>query len=176
MYQTILNLAKDIDNNATLVIHHNQHTIVLTKKEALLQLLQAIKTNPETNFDMLLDITAIDWNTPEKRFEIVYFLYSNTNKTRIRFKAPIEENNCNIPTVEDIYPSANWYEREVWDMYGIHFNNHSDMRRFYMPEDYLNPKTGETYHPLRKDFPLTGIPDSLPLPPFPERFGKEVEF
>jgi NADH-quinone oxidoreductase subunit C len=61
-------------------------------------------------------------------------------------------------------------------MYGITFEGHSDMRRFYMPEDYFDPKTGETYHPLRKDFPLTGIPDSLPLPPFPERYGKEVEF
>ena len=61
-------------------------------------------------------------------------------------------------------------------MYGIVFDNHPDLRRFYMPEDYFDTKTGETYHPLRKDFPLTGVPDSLPLPPFPERFNKEVEF
>jgi len=61
-------------------------------------------------------------------------------------------------------------------MYGIKFDGHSDMRRFYMPEDFFNQETGETYHPLRKDFPLTGIPGSLPLPPFPERLGKEVEF
>ncbi|MPN24060.1 NADH-quinone oxidoreductase chain 5 [bioreactor metagenome] len=125
---------------------------------------------------MLIDITAIDWARKEKRFELVYFLYSSTHKSRIRIKIPVEETDCSASTVENIYPSANWYEREVWDMYGIKFVEHSDMRRFYMPEDFFNEKTGETYHPLRKDFPLTGIPNSLPLPPYPEKSGQEVSW
>ncbi|MGB9912422.1 MAG: NADH-quinone oxidoreductase subunit C, partial [Candidatus Kapaibacteriota bacterium] len=70
------------------------------------------------------------------------------------------------------YESANWYERETYDMYGIKFENHPDLRRFYMPEDFLDPETGEPLYPLRKDFPLMGIPGALPLPPYPERDGE----
>jgi len=156
--------------------YRNQHTIILTNKDSLLELLKQFKEDKRTNFDMLVDITAIDWARSEKRFELVYFLYSTENKYRMRIKVPIEENDCVCPTAENIYPSANWYEREVWDMYGIKFEGHSDMRRFYMPEDFFNQKTGEQYHPLRKDFPLTGIPDSLSLPPYPERNGAEIEW
>ena len=176
MNSKIFNLIKTIDNSCELVEHHNQHTIIIKNKSKINPVLNELKKNTDTAFDMLLDITAIDWNRSEKRFEIVYFLYSNSTKSRLRVKTTIEENDCNIPTAEKIYPSANWYEREVWDMYGIKFPGHTDMRRFYMPEDFYNKETGETYHPLRKDFPLTGIPNSLPLPPYPERYGNEVEY
>jgi len=170
----ILEIAKKIENNIQLVKHRNQYTLILNDKNKILDLLQIMKV--EANFDMLIDITAIDWNRNENRFDIVYFLYSNKNKNRIRIKTFIDEKDCYIHSTEKIYPSANWYEREVWDMYGIKFYEHSDMRRFYMPEDFFDKKTGQTYHPLRKDFPLMGISDSLPLPPYPEMFGNEVKF
>jgi NADH-quinone oxidoreductase subunit C len=124
---------------------------------------------------MLTDITAIDWLRRQKRFEVVYFLYSNKHKMRIRLKVPVEEKDCECPTVTDVWQSANWYERETYDMYGIKFLGHPNLRRFYMPEDFNDPETGEPLYPLRKDFPLMGIPGSLPLPPYPERDGEIVE-
>ena len=170
----ILEIAKKVENNIQLVEHHKQYTLILNDKNKILNLLQILKN--EVYFDMLIDITAIDWNRSENRFDIVYFLYSNKNKNRIRVKVIVDEKDCHIHSTEKIYSSANWYEREVWDMYGIKFDGHSDMRRFYMPEDFFDKKTRQTYHPLRKDFPLTGIPDSLPLPPYPEMFGNEIKF
>jgi NADH-quinone oxidoreductase subunit C len=170
----IFEIAKKIENTIQLKEQYKQYILILNDKNKISDLLQIIKD--ECNFDMLIDITAIDWCKEINRFDVVYFLYSNPNKMRIRIKVPVDEKDCHIHSVESIYPSANWYEREVWDMYGIRFDTHPDMRRFYMPEDFFNKETGETYHPLRKDFPLTGIPDSLPLPPYPEMFGKEVEF
>ena len=170
----ILEIAKKIEMDIQILEYHNQYTLILNDKNKITNLLQVLKT--EACFDMLIDITAIDWNKNMNRFDVVYFLYSTKNKNRLRIKTFVDEKDCYIHTTENIYPSANWYEREVWDMYGIRFNNHSDMRRFYMPEDFFDKKTGQTYHPLRKDFPLAGIQDSLPLPPFPEMFENEVMF
>jgi len=172
----IIEISKSIIGNIEVDEHRNQYTLILNDKNLILNLLKELKENPETNFDVLTDITAIDWARTEKRFELVYFLYSFQNKLRLRIKIPIEETDCTCQTAENLYPSANWYEREVWDMYGIKFAGHSDMRRFYMPEDFYNQETGEQYHPLRKDFPLMGIPDSLPLPHYPEKTGNEVKF
>lgn len=176
---SILSLCKQITEDISMYEYRAQQTLIVGNKKHILPLLQTIKDNAE--MDMLTDITAIDWlndtNTPHNtRFELIYFLYSNTTKKRLRVKVPIDADDANCPTAEHIYPSANWYEREVWDMYGINFEGHSDMRRFYMPEDFVNPKTGEPYHPLRKDFPLTGNHETLPLPPYPERDGKEIEW
>ena len=170
----ILSIAKKIDNSIQVSEFNNQYTFILKDKSSILNLLQVMKT--EASFDMLIDITAIDWNKDVNRFDIIYFLYSNKNKSRLRIKTFIDEKDCYIQSSENIYPSANWYEREVWDMYGIKFADHSDMRRFYMPEDFFDKATGQTYHPLRKDFPLAGIQNSLPLPPYPEMFGNEVKF
>jgi NADH-quinone oxidoreductase subunit C len=72
----------------------------------------------------------------------------------------------------EVWESANWYERETYDMYGVKFIGHPNLRRFYMPEDYVDPITGEALYPLRKDFPLMGVPDALSLPPFPEKYGE----
>jgi NADH-quinone oxidoreductase subunit C len=132
---------------------------------------EKLKTDAGMSFDMCIDVTAIDWlDKKDKRFEVVYFLYSNKFKSRVRIKTEIDENDCTCPTLTNVWASANWYERETYDMYGIKFIGHPDLRRFYMPEDYVNPETGEPIHPLRKDFPLMGIPDSLPLPPYPEKY------
>jgi len=99
--------------------------------------------------NVLIDVTAVDYPTREKRFEVVYHLLSTVFNQRFRVKTSIEDGES-VPTVENIYRSAGWFEREVWDLFGIYFSNHSDLRRILT--DY-----GFHGHPLRKDFPVTGF-------------------
>jgi len=175
--EKIIDVAKSIQPDVEIVEHHNQYTFVLNNSEQLILFLKEMKTNSDTNFDMLTDITAIDWlDKRTYRFEIVYFLYSNMYKQRIRIKVPVTHERYYFPTATIVYESANWYERETYDMYGIIFEGHPDLRRFYMPEDFFEKETGKQLHALRKDFPVMGIPDSLPLPPYPEKYGEEVEW
>ena len=107
-----------------------------------------LKTNDKCSFRLLIDITAVDYPEKEKRFVIVYLLLSHENNLRIIVKTNIEE-NIPIPSITKIFPSANWMEREVFDMYGVSFKDHPDLRRILT--DY-----GFEGYPLRKDFPLTG--------------------
>lgn len=106
-------------------------------------------------FDYLVDISSVDHFGEEPRFEVVYELYSMEHGTHLRLKIPVSEDDCEAPTVTDIWPTANWHEREVYDMMGIRFANHPDLRRILMWEGY-------PYHPLRKDFPLEGKPSDVP--------------
>ena len=107
-----------------------------------------LKTNEKCKFKQLIDITAVDYPQREKRFKIVYLLLSHENNLRIIININIEEKII-VPSITKIFPSANWMEREVFDMYGISFKDHPDLRRILT--DY-----GFTGYPLRKDFPLTG--------------------
>jgi NADH-quinone oxidoreductase subunit C len=116
-----------------------------------------LKSDPDLEFNFCEDITAIDWAKRKDRFTVVYQIYSINNNFRLRLKADVDESDCKIDSVTSVWKAANWQEREAYDMYGIKFNNHPDLRRMYMPEDF-------EYHPLRKDFPLMGIPGSIPLP------------
>lgn len=116
-----------------------------------------LKEDPEIEIGMCKDVTAIDWAARKNRFTVVYHVYSFKNNYSLRLKSNIVEETPVIDSVTSVWPSANWYERETYDMYGIIFNNHPDLRRMYMPE-------GFQYHPLRKEFPVLGIPGSLPLP------------
>jgi len=93
----------------------------------------------------------------EERFMVVYQLTSLKNKERLMLKVKIDGDNPVCPSITSVFPAANWYEREAFDMFGINFHGHPDMRRMYMPEEY-------EYYPLRKDFPLMGVPGSIPLP------------
>ena len=127
------------------------------KKDQIVNLGKFLKEDPDLQFIMCKDVTAIDWATRKKRFTTVYHIYSFKLNYTIRLKSNIDDDPPTIETVSSVWPSANWYERETWDMYGIKFLNHPDLRRIYMPE-------GFEYHPLRKDFPVLGIPGSLPLP------------
>ncbi|MBI5323974.1 MAG: NADH-quinone oxidoreductase subunit C [Ignavibacteriae bacterium] len=167
---TVLNVVKEICPEVGTYEHREQLSL-LVPKDKLLSVAKELRENPETSFDMLIDITAIDWLKSNNRFEVVYFLYSNKNKIRLRIKVPIEEENPECPSVTGIWESAAWYERETYDMYGIKFEGHPNLRRFYMPEDYVDKESGETVYPLRKDYPLMGVPDTLPLPPYPEKYG-----
>lgn len=166
--ETILGIARSITPDAGIHEHHGQHTLCIPLN-ALVEICRELRDNPHTKFDLLIDITAIDHNRRGERYEVVYFLASSSLKTRLRLKVPVEERNPRCPTLTSIWESANWYERETYDMYGIHFDGHPDLRRFYMPEDFVDPESGEPLYPLRKDFPLMGVPGSLPLPPMPQR-------
>ncbi|MFZ4774334.1 MAG: NADH-quinone oxidoreductase subunit C [Terrimicrobiaceae bacterium] len=106
-------------------------------------------------FDYLVDISAVDHFGDEPRFEVVYELYSMAHGTHLRLKIPVSEDSCEAPTVTDIWPTADWHEREAYDMMGIRFKDHPDLRRILMWEGY-------PFHPLRKDFPLAGKPSDMP--------------
>ncbi len=109
----------------------------------------------QLSFDYLLDITSIDNFGEEPRFEIVYHLYSMSHTCHLRLKLKMSEEIDTVDTVSDVWPTANWHEREVYDMMGIKFKGHPDLRRILMWDGY-------PYFPLRKDFPLAGLPSELP--------------
>jgi NADH-quinone oxidoreductase subunit C len=116
--------------------------------DALPEVLLFLRDDPACRFTTLIDITAVDWPGREKRFDVVYHLLSMHQNQRIRLKAEVAE-DAMVPSVIAVYPSADWYEREVFDMYGILFAGHPDLRRILT--DY-----GFSGYPLRKDFPTTG--------------------
>ncbi|BCY16913.1 hypothetical protein hrd7_07620 [Leptolinea sp. HRD-7] len=102
----------------------------------------------EFKFDMLEAETAVDyWPQITPRFHVVYQLYSMEKNLQLRIRVPLDGNAPSLPTIEKIYPNANWHEREIWDMFGIRFDGHSDLRRILMAADWAG-------HPLRKDYPL----------------------
>jgi NADH-quinone oxidoreductase subunit C len=107
------------------------------------------------SFDYLLDITSIDNLGEEPRFEIVYHLYSMPHGANLRLKLKLSEEVGTLDTVSDIWPTADWHEREIYDMMGIKFNGHPDLRRILMWDGY-------PFFPLRKDFPLAGLPSEMP--------------
>jgi len=109
----------------------------------------------ELSFDYLIDITSIDNFGEEPRFEIVYELYSMTLAVHLRLKLRVSEEEGAVDTVSDIWPTANWHEREIYDMMGIKFNGHPDLRRILMWDGY-------PFFPLRKEFPLEGLPSEMP--------------
>lgn len=171
LLETAVKIVQELNPNAKIIEHRNQISITISR-EMLIETARKLKESDETSFDTLIDITAIDWYKESPRFEIVYFLWSNKYKSRLRLKVPLEEKDLKCPSIVQVWESANWYERETYDMYGIKFEGHPNLRRFYMPEDFTDPESGEALYPLRKDFPLMGIPGSLPLPPYPERDGE----
>jgi NADH-quinone oxidoreductase subunit C len=162
-FQTILNVAKAVFPAVTSVEHHGDLTL-LVDRDSLVDVLTELRDNPETAFNMLVDITAVDKNASPDRYDVVYILLSLTHSHRVRVKVGVRDDRAHLPSVIELWESANWYERETYDMYGITFDGHPDLRRFYMPEDFMD-SDGTQLYPLRKDFPLMGIPGSLPLPP-----------
>lgn len=130
---------------------------VQVKKNSLLKVGEFLKSDPELAFDLIVDVLGVDMYKPEGRFEVIYNLYSIKNNQYLRLKIVVEEDDCSAPSVTGIWTGADWHERETYDMFGIKFTGHPDLRRMYMPEEYQ-------HFPLRKDFPLMGIPDSIPLP------------
>ncbi|MFM9890611.1 MAG: NADH-quinone oxidoreductase subunit C [Rickettsiales bacterium] len=122
---------------------------LVTDAAHIAPLLEFLRDDEKCCFEQLIDITAVDYPERIARFEIVYNLLSVTQNRRIRVKLSVVE-DTSVPSVDAVYPSAGWYEREVWDMYGVFFDGHPDLRRILT--DY-----GFEGHPQRKDFPLTGF-------------------
>jgi NADH-quinone oxidoreductase subunit C len=115
---------------------------------SLVETMTFLRDDPRCRFRQLIDITAVDWPEREPRFDVVYNLLSIETNRRVRVKVPTSERTP-VPSVTGVWPAAGWFERETWDMYGIMFSGHPDLRRILT--DY-----GFEGHPLRKDFPLTG--------------------
>jgi len=136
--------------------YREELTIKFDKKN-IVEVCRFLKQDTDFQFLMSTDITAIDWASRKNRFTVVYNIFSMKYNFRLRLKADVDESDSSIDSVSSVWRAANWQERETYDMYGIKFNNHPDLRRMYMPEEF-------DYHPLRKEFPLMGIPGSLPLP------------
>ncbi|MBV9851664.1 MAG: NADH-quinone oxidoreductase subunit C [Armatimonadetes bacterium] len=133
-------------------LFRDEKTIVV-KKDNIVAICRLLRDSSETNYNYLSDMTCVDrlefMSDDEDRFEIVYHLYSMGTFGRFRVKARVSEDDAAIDTVEGVWPCANWLEREIYDMFGIRFNNHTDLRRILMPDDWVG-------HPLRRDFPLGG--------------------
>jgi NADH-quinone oxidoreductase subunit C len=116
----------------------------------LLEVMRLLRDDPVTAFDMLMDLTAVDYlgypGRSGPRFEVVYHLYSLEKAHRLRVKVSVEASACEVDSLVELWPSANWMEREVWDLYGIRFRGHPDLRRLLLYEEFEG-------HPLRKDYP-----------------------
>ena len=139
-----------------------ERTVYAGERTALVKL-QEIKSvcrwlKDEHGFTYLADLAGTDRFTEDDRYEVFYNLVNLEKGKRLRLMVRVDEESMTVPSVCSIYPAANWNEREAWDMFGIRFKDHPDLRRMYMPEDF-------EYHPLRKEFPLLGVPGSMPLPP-----------
>ena len=150
--ENLKNLEKTINSELTSRINsskikHNQIYINI-EDNYLIEVILFLKTNSITKFRQLIDITTVDYPERERRFKMIYLLLSHETNSRIIIDYNIKEGEV-IPSLTSIYPSANWMEREVFDMYGIEFKDHPDLRRILT--DY-----GFKGYPLRKDFPLTG--------------------
>jgi NADH-quinone oxidoreductase subunit C len=113
------------------------------------RIVETCRSFKERGFERLATVTAVDWHPAEPRFEVVYHLHSIANNKRLRLKCGLSSTAAEIDSVVPVWRSANWYEREVFDLFGIVFKGHPDLRRIMMPEDWDG-------HPLRKDYPIHG--------------------
>ncbi len=149
---TIIDLEKIVNSGLTTTIKKSEinfdQLFIDVDVENLMSVILFLKTNDKCKFRQLIDITAVDYPGKEKRFKIVYLLLSHENNLRIVINIYIDEKIV-VPSITKIFPSANWMEREIFDMYGISYKDHPDLRRILT--DY-----GFEGHPLRKDFPLSG--------------------
>jgi NADH-quinone oxidoreductase subunit C len=118
----------------------------LVESDRVVEVLRFLRDDEGLEFDMLADLTAVDYLGRTPRFEVVYHLYSVKHNHRLRIKAGVSEDPCEIGSAKPVWPAADWLEREVWDMYGIRFRDHGDLRRLLLYEEFEG-------HPLRKDYP-----------------------
>jgi NADH-quinone oxidoreductase subunit C len=132
--------------------------VVFLDRAGLLESFRSFKEAPNLGFDFLSDITAVDyWNKKEPRFEVIYLLVSIREKKRLRVRVPVPESESAVESLTPLWPGANFLEREVWDLFGIRFSGHPDLRRILLYDEFQG-------HPLRKDYPV-----NLCQPRVPER-------
>jgi len=119
---------------------------ISVRRERWLDVHRTLREHKDLQFDFLMDLTAVDYLGEEVRFEVVTHLYSSKHQRRLRVKARVPENDCAIASLTPMWNAANWLEREAWDMFGVRFTGHPDLRRILMYKEFVG-------HPLRKDYP-----------------------
>jgi NADH-quinone oxidoreductase subunit C len=123
--------------------------IIWLDRTALRDACVMLKNDPQLQFNAIADITCVDWFPREPRFEVVYQLFSTSNKKYLRLKVKLRGEDPNIDSLTSIWPGANFFEREVWDLFGVRFDQHPNLTRIMMPDNWEG-------HPLRKDYPVEG--------------------
>jgi NADH-quinone oxidoreductase subunit C len=150
---TTQHLRKQFPEDILDVKHWRNETTIVLRPAALVAACRFLRDDPELQFDFLSSVTGVDrMQLPDcsPRFEVVYHLYSLHTKRRVRLKVRVDEGEA-VPSLTEVWPAANWHEREVFDLFGVPFTGHPDLRRILMPEDWEG-------HPLRKDYPVQATP------------------
>lgn len=155
LQKTVDSLTQTFADKVIEVYQSSGDTFIRVETDAIIDISNHLKN--ELHYIYLSDVFGIDRYTSEERFEVVYNLLSLRDQTRVFIKIRCEEEKPEVESVTSVWPAAGWPEREVFDMFGVKFRNHPDMRRIFLPEDFQ-------YYPLRKEFPLLGIPGSIELP------------
>lgn len=146
--RAVIKLREKFASSVVEVVEFRGEVTVTVKKSDIIPVLSFLKQSLQYN--LLTDVTAVDYlGKKEDRFMMVYQLYSIPVKDRLRIKAAVSEDDCRIQSATQVWQTANWLEREVYDLFGIVFENHPDLRRILMTDDWVG-------HPLRKDYPLQG--------------------
>ena len=148
------------------VVEYRGETTIIVAPARIAALCLALRDAPDLRYNFLADLTAVDWPDRVPRYDVVYHLLSMTTRAVMRLKIRVGdegEEQPHISSVVTVWPTANWYEREIYDLFGIFVDNHPDLRRLMMPDDW-------TSHPLRKDYPISGF--TLPDP----HWGGQVPF
>jgi len=129
------------------VVEFRGEKTVVVKKPALVDVCRFLHDDPELNYNLLVDLAGVDYYPDEPRFAVSYIPYAMAVNARFRLKVYTTDDDPELPSVTGVWINANWYEREVWDMFGVRFSGHPDLRRILMPADWVG-------HPHRKDYPL----------------------
>jgi NADH-quinone oxidoreductase subunit C len=137
---------KALASLATDAKYDRDELTITVSRENIVAACQAIQ---QAGYNFLEDVTAVDWYPSEPRFQITYHILSMSLKQRIRLAVPLDSDSAAIDSITSVWPSANFYEREVFDLFGVHFGGHPNLKRIMMPEDWNG-------HPLRKDYPVEG--------------------
>ena len=150
LQQVISQLQDAFPTGLAKIVEWRGELAVTVPRDRLHEVAQFLHDDPAMDFDYIVHVSSVDWPDDEERFEVVYEFYSIKKRQRIRLKTRAPESDCIVDSLTDLWRGADFMEREVYDMMGIRFRNHPDLRRILMPDDYTEG------YPLRKDFPLRG--------------------
>ncbi len=150
MHQLARRVQESFSPGVVSVTEWRGDVVVTVRREKLREVAQVLRDEPGMDFDYIVHVSSVDWPDDEERFEVVWEFYSIRKRHRIRLKTRAPESDCMVDSLSDLWRGADFMEREVYDMMGIRFRNHPDLRRILMPDDYTEG------YPLRKDFPLRG--------------------
>jgi len=144
---TLNKLVKKFPDSILETHAYRKDDTAIVKKHDIVGILTFLRDDPELLYNFMMDLTAVDYIGKDPRFEVVYHLYSLRYNRRVRIKAGVSETDCSIDSITSIWVSADWFERETYDLYGIDFKGHPELRRILLYEGFEG-------HPLRKDYPI----------------------